>query len=225
MKIQVVLYHVHRGQLPRVLPGSWKTEVVYVCAKMVIFVRCFVTSLGGRGKHLFGCISSRNKALIPAAASACLKLPVFRQVIIERWCGVFIENSLHCQKAGTFWSFEERSGSDAFILFLPSLQECLQLPSSSSQILQSTSFWSKVQSVDHISPFIALGRWRVADRALPKKALRRCIFFHGKQGGGTHEVSCGRLKFLYEEFVPRAIVPFCKTTHWKISGQKVWTFH
>ncbi len=25
--------------------------------------------------------------------------------------------------------------------------------------------------------------------------------------------------------VPRAIVPFCKTTHWKISGQKVWTFH
>ena len=112
------------------------------------------------------CISSRNKAWIPAASSARLKLSVFRQVIIERWCGVFIENSLHCQKAGTFWSFEERSGSDAFILFLPSLQECLQLPSSRPQTLQSTSFWSKVQSVDHISLFIALGRWRVADRAL-----------------------------------------------------------
>ena len=166
------------------VPGKLK---LFMCVQKwqyssspLFFVRCFVTSVGGRGKHLFGCISSRNKALIPAAFSACLKLPVFKQVIIERWCGVFIENSLHCQKAGTFWSFEERSGSDAFILFLPSLQECLQLPSSSSQILQSTSFWSKVQSVDHISPFIALGRWRVADRALPKKALRRCIFFHGK---------------------------------------------
>ena len=44
---------------------------------------------------------------------------------MERWCGVFIENLQHCQEAGTFRSFEERSGSDAFILYLPSLQECL----------------------------------------------------------------------------------------------------
>ena len=44
---------------------------------------------------------------------------------MERWCGVFMENLQHCQKAGTFRSFEERSGSDAFILYLPSLQECL----------------------------------------------------------------------------------------------------
>ena len=44
---------------------------------------------------------------------------------MERLCCVFMENLQHCQKAGTFWSFEERSGSDAFILYLPSLQECL----------------------------------------------------------------------------------------------------
>ena len=44
---------------------------------------------------------------------------------MERWCGVFIENLQHCQEAGTFRSFEERSGSDAFILYLPLIQECL----------------------------------------------------------------------------------------------------
>ena len=114
----------------------------------------------------FTCVLFCKKSLIAAASSARLNFSAFRQVIMERWCGVFIENVQHCQEAGTFRSFEERSGSDAFILFLPSLQECLQLPSSSPQTLQSTSFWSKVQSVDHISLFIALGRWRVADRAL-----------------------------------------------------------
>ena len=110
----------------------------------------------------FTCILSRNKAWIAAASSARLKFSAFRQLIMERWCGVFID----CQKAGTFRSFEERSGSDAFILFLPSIQECLQRPPSRPQTLQSTSFRSKVQSVDHISPSTALGRWRVADRAL-----------------------------------------------------------
>ena len=114
----------------------------------------------------FTCIPSRNKAWIAAASSARLKFSAFRQLIMERWCGVFIENLQHCQKAGTFRSFEERSGSDAFILFLPSIQECLQRPPSRPQTLQSTSFRSKVQSVDHISPSTALGRWRVADRAL-----------------------------------------------------------
>ena len=114
----------------------------------------------------FTCIPSRNKAWIAAASSARLKFSAFRQVIMERWCGVFIENLQHCQKAGTFRSFEERSGSDAFILFLSSIQECLQRPPSRPQTLQSTSFRSKVQSVDHISPSTALGRWRVADRAL-----------------------------------------------------------
>ena len=33
MKISVVLHHVHRGQLPHVSPGSWKTEVVYMCVQ------------------------------------------------------------------------------------------------------------------------------------------------------------------------------------------------
>ena len=73
----------------------------------------------------FTCIPSRNKAWIAAASSARLKFSAFRQLIMERWCGVFIENLQHCQKAGTFRSFEERSGSDAFILYLPLLQECL----------------------------------------------------------------------------------------------------
>ena len=114
----------------------------------------------------FTCIPSRNKAWIAAASSARLKFSAFRQVIMERWCSVFIENLQHCQKAGTFWSFEDRSGSDAFILFLPSIQECLEWPPSRLQTLQSTSFRSKVQSVDHISPSTALGRWRVADCAL-----------------------------------------------------------
>ena len=136
-------------------------------------------TLGGQLKHLLRlastlspcqflctCILSRNKAWIAAASSARLKFSAFRQLIMERWCGVFIENLQHCQKAGTFRSFEERSGSDAFILFLPSIQECLQRPPSRPQTLQSTSFRSKVQSVDHISPSTALGRWRVADRAL-----------------------------------------------------------
>ena len=59
----------------------------------------------------------------------------------------YIENSQHCQKAGTFRSFEERSGSDAFILFLPSLQECLQWPPSRPQTLQSTSLRSTVQLI------------------------------------------------------------------------------
>ena len=110
----------------------------------------------------FTCIPSRNKAWIAAASSARLKFSAFRQLIMERWCGVFID----CQKAGTFRSFEERSGSDAFILFLPSIQECLQRPPSRPQTLQSTSFRSKVQSVEHISTSTVLGRWRVADRAL-----------------------------------------------------------
>ena len=110
----------------------------------------------------FTCISSRNKAWIAAAFSARLKFSAFRQLIMERWCGVFID----CQKAGTFRSFEQRFGSDAFILFLPSIQECLQRLPSRPQTLQSTSFRSKVQSVDHILLFIALGRWRLADRAL-----------------------------------------------------------
>ena len=114
----------------------------------------------------FKCIPSRNKAWIAAASSARLKFSAFRQLIMERWCGIVIENLRYCQKAGTFRSFEERSGSDAFILFLPSIQECVQRPPSRPQNLQSTSFRSKVQSVDHISLFIALGRWRVADRAL-----------------------------------------------------------
>ena len=33
MKISVVLHHVHRGQLPHVSPGSWKTEVVHICVQ------------------------------------------------------------------------------------------------------------------------------------------------------------------------------------------------
>ena len=111
------------------------------------------------------CISSCNKAWIAAASSARLKFAVFRQLILERWCGDFIENLQHCQKAGTFRSFEERSGSDAFILFLQSIQECLQRPPGRPQTLQSASFRSKAQLVDHISPSSALGRWRVADRA------------------------------------------------------------
>ena len=78
----------------------------------------------------------------------------------------FMENLQHCQKAGTFRSFEERSGSDAFILFFPSIQECLQRPPIRPQRLQSISFRSTVRSVDHIFLFTALGRWRVADRAL-----------------------------------------------------------
>ncbi len=107
-----------------------------------------------------------QKSLIAAASSARLNFSAFGQVIMERWCGVFIENLQHCQEAGTFRSFEERSGSDAFILFLPSIQECLQRPPSRPQTLQSTSFRSKVQSVEHISTSTVLGRWRVADRAL-----------------------------------------------------------
>ena len=114
----------------------------------------------------FTCTSSRNKAWVAAASSARLKFSAFRQLTMKRWCGVFIENLRHCQKAGTFRSFGERSGSDAFILFLPSIQECLQRPPSRPQTLQSTRFRSKVQSVDHISYSTALGRWRVADRAL-----------------------------------------------------------
>ena len=114
----------------------------------------------------FTCIPSRNKAWIAAASSARLKFSAFRQLIMERWCGVFIENLRYCQKAGTFRSFEERSGSNAFSLFLPSIQECLQRPPSRPQTLQSTSFRSKVQSVEHISTSTVLGRWRVADRAL-----------------------------------------------------------
>ena len=42
---------------------------------------------------------------------------------MERWCGVFIENLQHCQKAGRFLFFEESPGSDVFILFLPLIQE------------------------------------------------------------------------------------------------------
>ena len=114
----------------------------------------------------FTCIPSRNKAWIAAASSARLKFSAFRQLIMERWCGIVIENLRYCQKAGTFRSFEERSGSDAFSLFLPSIQECLQRPPSRPQILQSTSFRSKVQSVEHISTSTVLGRWKVADRAL-----------------------------------------------------------
>ena len=33
MKISVVLHHVHRGQLPHVSPGSWKTEVLHICVQ------------------------------------------------------------------------------------------------------------------------------------------------------------------------------------------------
>ena len=73
----------------------------------------------------FTCIPSRNKSWIAAASSARLKFSAFGQVIMERWCGVLIENLQHCQKAGTFRSFEERSGSDLFILYLPLIQECL----------------------------------------------------------------------------------------------------
>ncbi len=73
----------------------------------------------------FTCISSRNKLWIAVVYSARLQFSAFRQVIMERWCGVFIENVQHCQKAGRFWFFEESHGSDAFILFLPSIQECL----------------------------------------------------------------------------------------------------
>ena len=40
----------------------------------------------------FTCIPSRNKAWIAAASSARLKFSAFRQVIMERWCGAFIEN-------------------------------------------------------------------------------------------------------------------------------------
>ena len=114
----------------------------------------------------FTCISSRKKSWIAVVSSARLQFSAFRQVIMERWCGVFIENLQHCQKAGRFWFFEESPGSDAFILFLPLIQECLQRPPSRPQTLQSTSFRSKVQSVEHISTSTVLGRWRVADRAL-----------------------------------------------------------
>ena len=90
-------------------------------------------TLGGQLKHLLGLASMLNPCQF--LLRACLKFSAFGQVIMERWCGVFIENLQHCQKAGTFRSFEERSGSDAFILFLQSIQESLPRPPSRPQTL------------------------------------------------------------------------------------------
>ncbi len=80
MKISVVLHHVHRGQLPHVSPGSWKTEFVYMCVQKcqyssipLFFVSCFVTSVGGRGKLFIwlGWTLWLRSRLLGLSASCC----------------------------------------------------------------------------------------------------------------------------------------------------------
>ena len=66
----------------QILHTRWPTEIF---AHACVEIKSMSTD--------FMCIPSRNKAWIAAASSARPKYSAFRQLIMERWCGVFGLNS------------------------------------------------------------------------------------------------------------------------------------